>query len=190
VTPIKFRTLLLKSLLTLLSGFMLWRSVVLVSRFVKPPPPASIGIVLFQSVRLNFYMINIFAVCFAWPVHRLFPDSYYEAVRSKAFASVCTLLRIEQFRNLPRRTIWGARNSKRFFFNGTRRGLAQFDQNTRRAEFIHPMAFACILLASLYIGMVADPLLAAGALLVNVVWNFYPILLQRCHRSRLLAMRR
>jgi hypothetical protein len=47
------------------------------------------------------------------------------------------------------------------------------------------MAFVVILLASFHIGMSGDPLLAMAVFLVNVVWNFYPAILQRYQRSRL-----
>jgi hypothetical protein len=52
------------------------------------------------------------------------------------------------------------------------------------------MAFVTIVLVSLYIGMSADPLLAAGVVFVSVVFNFYPTMLQRYNRSRLLAVRK
>jgi hypothetical protein len=190
-----FRILSLQILLIALSGFMLWRSTSVVCWIVEHPHPTSFGAVLVQSIRLDFYILSIFAICFAWPVHRLLPDSYYEAVRSKSFASACKILRIELFRTLLRRTIWNARISKRLLYNrlifdGTRRGLAQYDNNTRRAEFIHTAAFVIILAVSLYIGIYADPLLAIGVGLVNVVWNFYPTILQRYQRSKLLAMRK
>ena len=179
-----------KVLLTALSGFFIWRSAVLLSWLVQHSQPSSISTVLIQAVRLDFYLLSIFAVCFAWPIHRLFPDSYYEAVCSESFASVCTSLRIKQFRKLLRLTFWRPWLSKQFFFDGTRSGLARYDQNTRRAEFIHTLAFAVILLASLYIGMSGDSLLAGAVFLVNVVWNFYPVILQRYQRSRLLAARK
>jgi hypothetical protein len=130
---VRFRILLQKILLTALSGFVIWRSALLVSWLVEQPHPASIGTVLIQSIRLNFYIINIFVICLAWPVHRLFPDSYYEAVCSKSFASACTILRIEQFRKLLRRTIWSARNSKRFFFDGTRREFSPIRQEHKES---------------------------------------------------------
>jgi hypothetical protein len=187
---LRFRTFLQKVLLTAWSGLFIWQSAVLLSWLVRHPQPASIGIVLIQSIRLDFYLLNIFAICFAWPIHRLFPDSYYEAVRSESFASVCTFLRIKQFRKLLRLTFWRAWLSKRFFFDGTRNGLAKFDQNTRRAEFIHTVAFVVILLASLRIGMSGDRLLAGAVFLVNVIWNFYPVILQRYQRSRLPTTRK
>jgi hypothetical protein len=186
---LKFRILSQKVLLTALSGFFIWRSAVFLSWLVQNPQSASVSTVLFQSIRLDFYLLGIFAICFAWPIHRLFPDSYYEAVRSQSFASLCTFLRIKQFRKLLRLIFWRPWLSKRFFFDGTRSGLAQYDQNTRRAEFIHTMAFVVILLASLHVGVSGDPLLAVAVFLVNVVWNFYPAVFQRYQRSRLPAVR-
>jgi hypothetical protein len=192
---IRFGILCLRILLAAFSVFMLWQSFLLVSSIVKDPPAVSLGAVLFESIRLNFYILSVFTLCFAWPLHRLLPDSYYKAVRSKSFASACRILRIEMFRSFLTRTIWNSQLSKtllynRLMFDGTRRGLAQYDNNTRRAEFIHAAAFIASLAVSLYIGISAAPLLAAGVVLVNVVWNFYPTILQRHQRSKLLAMRK
>jgi hypothetical protein len=145
---------------------------------------------LIQSVFLNLFITGIFLIGYAFPVHRLFPDSYYAAVCSEAFASACSILRIEQFRKLLRRTFWGARFNKRHFFDGTRRGFAQFDKNTRISESSHTLAFVTILLVSVYLGIVADPLLAVGVILVDLGFNFYPAMLQRYHRARLLAVRK
>jgi len=187
---LKFRILLQRVLLSALSAFFIWRSAVFLPWLVKHPQPASISTILIQSVRLDFYLLGMFAIGFAWPIHRIFPDLYYESVHSESFASVCTFLRIKQFRRLLRLTFWRPWLSKQFFFDGTRNGLAQFDQNTRRAEFIHAAAFVVILLACLYIGMSGDHLLAVAAFLVNVVWNFYPVILQRYQRSRLRVARK
>src|SRR5688572_24187854 len=114
----RFGILLQKVLLTALSGFFIWRSAVLLSWLVQHPQPASSSTILIQSIRLDFYLLGIFAICFAWPFHRLVPDSYYEAVRSQSFASVCRFLRIKQFRKLLRLTFWRPWLSKRFFFDG------------------------------------------------------------------------
>ena len=77
---LRFGILLQKVLLTVLSGFFIWRSAVLLSWLVQRPQPASISTVLIQSIRLDFYLLTIFVICFALLIHRLFPDSYYEAV--------------------------------------------------------------------------------------------------------------
>ncbi len=162
---------------------------------VEHSQPASLGAILLESILLNFYILSIFVIGFAWPMYRLLPDSYYEAVRSKSFASACKILRIELFRTLLRRTVWNPRISKRLLydrliFDGTRSGLAQYDNNTRRAEFIHTAAFVISLPVALYLGISADPLLAIGVGLVNVVWNFYPAMVQRNQRSKRLATRK
>jgi hypothetical protein len=122
------------------------------------------------------------------PLYRLFPDSYYRSVESQWFATTCGILQIKLFRKIMRLTFWNAHNSRKHFFNGTRNGLAQFERNTRISESSHSFAFVCIVAMSFYLGFVGNLHLAITATLINVIFNFYPAVLQRYHRLRLQTM--
>jgi hypothetical protein len=77
---------------------------------------------------------------------------------------------------------------KKHFFNGSRSGLGLFVINTRISESGHMFAFLILLVLSLYIASTVDIRLAAAITLINVFFNFYPLVLQRYHRLRLKNM--
>ena len=87
-----------------------------------------------------------------------------------------------------RLTFWGPRNNRKHFFNGRKSGLAQFEMNTRISESSHVVAFAIITTVSFYLAAVANINLAIIAIVINVIFNLYPAMLQRYHRSRLQIM--
>ncbi len=149
---------------------------------------ATPGDLAIQSLLLNLFITGIFLVGYALPLNKLFPDSYYRSVEARWFAVICTLLQIQLFRKAMRATFWNARNNKKHFFNGTRNGLAQFERNTRISESSHTLAFLCVFTVSFYLGFVGNTQLAIPAILVNVIFNFYPAVLQRYHRMRLQTM--
>jgi hypothetical protein len=188
LTAARVKTFVQRVLLITLSGFLIWQSGQLVSSITGQIRSASAGSIAIESILLNLFITGIFLVGYALPIHRLLPDSYYTSVKSKSFASACAILRVESFRKVVRLTFWGARSNKRHFFNGKRNGFAEFERNTRISESGHTLAFVAIALVSIYIGAAADPILAIATTLVNVVFNFYPAVLQRCHRLRLQAI--
>ncbi len=182
------KALVQKVLLVLFSAFLIWQSIELVSNIARRTNSTTLGEVATQSILLNLFITGIFLVGYALPLNKLFPDSYYKSVESQWFAVICNLLQIKLFRKVMRLTFWNPRNSKKHFFSGTRNGLAQFESNTRISESSHTLAFICCLAVSFYLGFVGNARLAIIAMLVNVIVNFYPAVLQRYHRLRLQTM--
>ncbi len=182
------KALFQKVLLVSFSAFLIWQSFGLVSTIAHQTSTTSLTDLVVQSVLLNLFVTGIFLVGYAFPLHKLLPESYYRAVESRSFAAVCNILHIELFRKVMRITFWNPRNSRKHFFNGTRSGLAQFEDNTRISESSHIFAFACILAVSLSLGSAGNIGLAIVANLVNVFFNLYPAVLQRYHRLRLQTM--
>jgi len=184
------KALVQKLLLILLSAFLIWQSIQLVSNIAQRTHSTTLGDLAIQSILLNLFITGIFLIGYALPLNRLFPDSYYKSVESQWFARTCGILQIKLFRKIMRLTFWNARNSRKHFFNGTRNGLAEFERNTRISESSHTFAFVCIVAVSFYLGLVGNLHLAIIATLINVIFNFYPAVLQRYHRLRLQTMMR
>jgi len=174
-----------KLLLVVFSIFLIWQSIQLVSNIIQRAYSTTLSEILLQSVLLNLFITGIFLIGYALPLHRLIPTSYYNSVRSQSFATTCAILRIELFRKIIRFTFWRPRNNKKHFFNGLRSGLVEFDRNTRISESGHTFAFIIILVVSFYIGVVANIHLAILTTLINIIFNFYPAMLQRYNRTRL-----
>jgi ABC-type multidrug transport system fused ATPase/permease subunit len=185
MTLVSAKAIVQKCLLVSFSAFLIWQSIQLVRNIAQGTHSTTLGDILAQAILLNLFITGIFLVGYALPLHRLLPDSYYRSVGSKAFSSACSILKMELFRKMLRLTFWGPRNNRKHFFNGRKSGLAQFEMNTRISESSHVLAFAIITTVSFYLAAVAKINLAIIATLINVVFNFYPAMLQRYHRSRL-----
>ena len=188
MTLVSAKAVVQKCLLVSFSAFLIWQSIQLVCNIAEVTHATTLGDILAQAILLNLFITGIFLVGYALPLHRLLPDSYYRSVGSKAFSSACSILKMEIFRKMLRLTFWGPRNNRKHFFNGRKSGLAQFEMNTRISESSHVLAFASITTVSFYLAAVANINLAIIATLINVVFNFYPAMLQRYHRSRLQIM--
>ena len=188
MTLVSTKAIVQKLLLVSFSAFLIWQSIQLVHNIAQGTHPTTLSDILTQAILLNLFITGIFLVGYALPLHRLLPDSYYRSVGSKAFSAACSILKMELFRKMLRLTFWGPRNNRKHFFNGKKSGLAQFEMNTRISESSHVLAFAIITTVSFYLAAVANINLAIIATLINVVFNFYPAMLQRYHRSRLQIM--
>jgi len=188
MTLVSAKAIAQKLLLVSFSAFLIWQSIQLVRNIAQGTHPTTLSDILTQAILLNLFITGIFLVGYALPLHRLLPDSYYRSVGSKAFSAACSILKMELFRKMLRLTFWGPRNNRKHFFNGKKSGLAQFEMNTRISESSHVLAFAIITTVSFYLAAVANINLAIIATLINVVFNFYPAMLQRYHRSRLQIM--
>jgi hypothetical protein len=182
---ISIKTIVQKLLLVVFSIFLIWQSTQLGSGIAQRTSPQTLREILTQSILLNLFITGIFLVGYALPLHKLLPASYYNSVKSQSFATACAILKIELFRKIIRLTFWSPRNNKKHFFNGLRSGFAQFERNTRISESGHTFAFVIILVVSLYIGFFANIRLAIITTLINVIFNFYPAMLQRYNRARL-----
>ena len=188
MTLVSAKAVVQKCLLVSFSAFLIWQSIQLVCNIAEVTHATTLGDILAQAILLNLFITGIFLVGYALPLQRLLPDSYYRSVGSKAFSSACSILKVELFRKMLRLTFWRPRNNRKHFFNGKKSGLAQFEMNTRISESSHVLAFAIITALSFYLAAVANINLAIIATLINVVFNFYPAMLQRYHRSRLQIM--
>ena len=185
MTLVSAKAVAQKLLLVSFSAFLIWQSIQLVRNIAQGTHPTTLSDILTQAILLNLFITGIFLVGYALPLHRLLPDSYYRSVGSKAFLAACSILKMELFRRMLRLTFWGPRNNRKHFFNGKKSGLAQFEMNTRISESSHVVAFAIITTVSFYLAAVANINLAIIAIVINVIFNLYPAMLQRYHRSRL-----
>jgi hypothetical protein len=83
---------------------------------------------------------------------------------------------------------WGKSKNRKRFFDGTRSGLAEFDRQTRQAEFGHFGALIAVQIMLVILGIHGFTWVFAIGTVINAVGNFYPIVLQRTHRSQLMRM--
>ncbi len=179
-----------KILFPLISLFLAYRSVELVRMFSTPAAEGfSILVIFLLAVALNLFITGVFAfVGFAYPSSRLLPDAYYRIGNPKALQELYRLLGLKYFRTLLLMAYWGKEKNRKRYFNGTRTGMRDFDHQTRQSEFGHLGAFVAIAIVALVLLSKGHVAASAFTTVVNVLANFYPIVLQRMHRMQIERM--
>jgi hypothetical protein len=179
-----------KILLTLASGFLAWQSVGLVVNIVDVQF-RSWWVLIFTAWVINMFVTGIFAfMVFAHPAQRLLPEAYYRIRNPDALKRLHSGLRVDLFRRFLLATFWRGQAQRDRYFNGQRSGLEGLDEQSRKSEFGHAVPFVVLSLVAVYLLIEGMPGLALGVALINVVGNFYPVLLQRHHRMRLERVQR
>ena len=134
---------------------------------------------------INLFITGIFTIVYSFPIYKMLPESYFKIKNPKQLMFLNKLIKIEIFRILLVSTIWSKQNNKKHFFNGTRKGFIEFEENTRKSEFGHFVPFILIIFMTIYVGIFNDLNKAIWIFLINIPFNFYPFILQRFHRMRL-----
>jgi hypothetical protein len=143
-------------------------------------------LLIFIPVLLNLFITGVFAFPgFVFPTHRLLPSGYYK-VRNKArVLKFYRVLGIEYFKKALLLAFWGKEKNRKRFFDGTRQGLENLEYQTKQSEFGHLGAFVLLQAAVLLLLMKEAYWMALITMALNVVFNFYPIVLQRHHRIQM-----
>lgn len=176
-----------KLILSLASIFLTYRSVELL-KFLDNTSPGQfnwIGKIAF-SFALNLFITGIFAFLgFSFLTSKILPNSYYKVKNSENLTLIYKILGVEYFKLFLLKFFWGKERNRKKYFNGTKTGITNFDIQTRQSEFGHLVAFIAIEIISFYILIEGHIDIFFITTLINVIGNFYPILLQRNHRIQI-----
>lgn len=135
---------------------------------------------------MTMLVTGVFAfVGFAYPTHRLLPGSYYRIHHAGALKQLYRGLGVEYFKVLLLLMFWGRKKYRKRYFNGTREGLENFIFQTKQSEFGHLGAFIALLIIAIILAVDGNSMAALVISIINVIGNFYPIVLQRFHRIRI-----
>lgn len=176
-----------KILFLLFSAFLAFQSVKLVNVFIlNSPSEFSLLFVFVLAFLLNLFITGVFAfIGFVYPTNKILPNSYYKIKNPKTLSKLYNLIGVEYFKMFLLITFWGKEKNQKKYFNGTKSGLINFDFQTRQSEFGHLGAFVVILFVSFVLlskGHITAFLITS---VINVLSNFYPIILQRKHRIQI-----
>lgn len=146
---------------------------------------------LIFALLLNLFITGIFAfVGFVFSTGRLLPASYYTVHRAKLIKSGYRLLGVSYFKRFLLILFWGRKNNRKRYFSGSREGLSAFDYQTRQSEFGHLAALGVITVVACALFSVNNTGLFVFTMLINIIGNFYPVLLQRMHRVHIARLMR
>lgn len=133
---------------------------------------------------LNFLlMMCVFS--FTESLKSPFSSSYYEQKKWEEKGKVYELLGIHFFRKLLVLIGWEKLNKKANPVDKNTKALLHLHYRTKQSELGHIIIFFVVLGFTVYVAFTFGILKAMWLVLLNIVLNLYPILLQRYNRPRL-----
>ena len=146
---------------------------------------------LLLAVLINLYITGVFAFAgFALPTEKLMPTDYYKINDPEKVNFWFEKLKGESFRRFLLTTVWRKKTAQKKFFDGTISGINSFEIQTQKSEFGHLIPFFLISFLCVYFAVRYFWWAVFFSMLINVIFNFYPILLQRHHRGRLVRLKK
>ena len=173
-----------KILLTIGSAFLAFRFYELILSWGLLPTE-SLFSKFFLSFLANLFILGAFALAgFAWPTFRLLPEKYYQISQPNVFLSFSKSIGVPVFQQFLLFTFWRKKAMQTSFFNGTKAGIRAFIIESKRSEFGHLIPFIMISILFIWSSIQKDFWTAFYLQTLNIIGNFYPIMLQRSHRAR------
>ena len=94
------------------------------------------------------------------------------------------VLGVKYFKYLLLLFFWGTKNNRKKYFDGTKSGIKNFVYQTHQSEFGHLGGLSVLLICSLLLAIKGYFQMSVILFIINIIGNFYPIILQRHHRIR------
>lgn len=172
---------------SLLSLFLLYFSITTIIQIITfGPEELSDEASFFLGFLINLCVTGIFAFPgFVFSTNKALPDKYYIIKNPSTLIHWYNLMGVRYFRKLLILFFWGKKGNKKKYFDGRKSGLNQFNYQSRQSEFGHLGALVLLLMINFLFLIPGYYLLALLTFLINVIGNFYPVILQRHHRIRI-----
>lgn len=146
--------------------------------------------VLFFAWIINMMVTGVFAFAgFALPTQKLLPESYYTIHYPDLLKKVYNFLGVAHFRKFLLATFWKSKSQQKKYFDGKRSGMTNLDVQSQKSEFGHLLPFLILSGISIYMIIRINVSLGISTMVLNIIGNLYPIILQRHHRMRIQAIR-
>jgi hypothetical protein len=174
-----------KILLSLASAFLIWQSYDLLTK-IHELEVKSLIVLFFLAWVINMYITGIFAFAgFAYPTQKLLPQSYYKIHHPQKLNHAYKRLKVGWFKKFLLATFWRSTQQRKKYFNGKRTGISTLTEQSMKSEFGHLLPFIILNLVGIY--LITLHLLALGmfTIILNIIGNMYPVILQRQHRMRI-----
>ncbi len=177
-------TFLLSSLFLILQSYNLLYSIPLMEI-------ESLWMTVLLAWLINLFLTGVFAFAgFGFPTQNLIPDAYYKIHQPKRLKKVCKSLNVNAFRKMLLATLWKSKTQRAKHFDGTKDGIKNLVVQSKKSEFGHLIPFVLLIFISLYFLAIQKTGLAIWTLVINIIGNLYPVLLQRHHRMRIQLLRK
>lgn len=150
--------------------------------FVLPPEEFSLLAIITSSLAFNILITGAVAFLgFVYPTSKLISNSYYRIHNPKIINTLYKYLGVGVFRSFLLITFYREKDNKKYF-DGSKSGIVTFYYNTKQSEFGHLVAFNLVIALSLLLLLEGHRQVFIWIQPLNILLNFYPIILQRKHR--------
>ena len=178
-----------KVLFTIFSIFLIFQSIKLIG-IISSLNVEAWWVNIILAILVNLFVTGIFAFAgFIYPTERLLPRSYYQIHNVSFQKKIYKLFKVEIFRKFLLATVWRKKEMQKTHFDGTKSGIDNLILQSKKSEFGHLIPFILLLLLSYYFEIIGKSNVAGITQIINIFFNFYPILLQRQHRMRIQLIR-
>tara|TARA_B100001109_G_C18864333_1_gene476042 strand:+ start:640 stop:1206 length:567 start_codon:yes stop_codon:yes gene_type:complete len=144
----------------------------------------------FVACLINLFITGFWAFLgFVFPTHKLLPLHYYNQIHVKRVNRLYKILNGEQFRLFLLATFWKSKKQRAKYFNGKKNGIEEMIFQSKQAEFGHLAALILILISCILLVINNYWKAVMICLCINIIFNFYPVLLQRKLRSRIFQIK-
>lgn len=176
-----------KIIFPLCSAFLLYRSVELIKTLISTKPEYySLAEILLIAFLLNLFITGVFAfIGFAYTTYYLLPKGYYKIHNPNMIKKYYNMLGVKYFKIFLLVAFWGKKSNRKKYFDGTKNGFDNFIFQTKQSEFGHFGSFIVLTLVCALLLINNHFLIAGFAMLINIIGNLYPVILQRFHRMRI-----
>lgn len=173
------------------SAFLLFWAVDLIVDLVNSQPSElSYSEQVVVAVLLNLFITGSAALPgFVLPTNQLMPGNYFSIHKPERLKNTYNLLGVDKFRRLLMIFFWGLKRNRKKYFDGTRSGLNNLEYQSLQSETGHFLALVMITLASIVLLIKGYYISFITAMIINILANLYPTLLQRMHRFRVKKLR-
>jgi len=176
--------------LILISIFLVWQSYSILS-ILSEIKINSFWLTLLLAFIINLFVTGIFAFLgFALPTQKLAPNTYYTVKDPKRLKKIYNFLKVDAFRKFLLATFWRNKAQRKRYFNGKPEGILILEIQSKKSEFGHLIPFIFIIAVCIYLIIIGLITLAIVTFIINIIGNFYPIILQRHHRMRIQLLRK
>tara|TARA_R110002049_G_scaffold265814_1_gene441950 strand:- start:558 stop:1091 length:534 start_codon:yes stop_codon:yes gene_type:complete len=167
----------------MLSLFLAYQTYKLTITFIElAPEKFSTLAKVVSAIAFTFFITGVLAFLgFVYPTSKILPKTYYQIENPKKLEVWYTWLGVAYFRWFLLKTFYRKKENKKYF-NGTKSGIMLFDYNTKQSEFGHLIAFILVFALSVVLLFKGHTYVFIWIQPLNIILNFYPILLQRKHR--------
>ena len=134
----------------------------------------------------NLFLTGIFAFTgFVFPTHKLLPAGYYKIYDPRLLKKCYSFLFVGVFRKMLLLFFWGNHKNRKKYFKGTKTDIENLIYQSKQSEFGHFMPFVLSFFLSFHFLNQGLTFAFFMSMLVNIIANLYPVILQRHHRMRI-----